>query len=255
MNDVMKKRLIGVVILVAIGILVPTLLSRCMGNSDNSGSSSDDMRVYEVQPDGNATRADQTSDDDTAGEASNSNKPASQPRMPDAMSPQREHDDTSGQQKSFTPPPVHGNQNEDDDSDSGSRDRESDASDEAPTRSTPRAERSEPAPSRRGGSDYGASTLGGSGSAGSSSSSASASAEKNVSGWVVQVGSFSQQANARDLSRQLGNDFDTTYSAVQVGGRTLYHVYVGPFSAESAARSAASKLESQGKNGFVRHLP
>ena len=38
MNDVMKKRLIGVAVLVVIGVLVPLLLSKCMhGGSDDDG--------------------------------------------------------------------------------------------------------------------------------------------------------------------------------------------------------------------------
>ena len=47
----MKKRLIGVVIIIAIGVLVPVLLSQCVG-SNNEADKSGDMRVYTVDPDG-----------------------------------------------------------------------------------------------------------------------------------------------------------------------------------------------------------
>lgn len=49
MQDVVRKRLIGAVVLVLVGITLPFLLSRCM-----HGPSQDDqaMRVYEVTPSG-----------------------------------------------------------------------------------------------------------------------------------------------------------------------------------------------------------
>lgn len=269
MNDVMKKRLIGVAIIIAIGVLVPVLLSQCMGSND-SGEKSGEMRVYTVDPDGQATRE---SDDDDSEQG---------PDMPDAVSPQRDDsadDAADSNEEEFETPPVSGGQ-------SGSSDADDSAEAEAnrsepetasepnqrqqqrePQRETP-AER-EPAPepkraapaSSNSGSDYGASTQGRASGATRSQSSSNNSGSQSglsrasISGWVVQVGSFSERSNASDLARQLSGSFTASYTPATIDGRTLYRVNVGPFANEGQARSAADRLSQQGRQGLVRNLP
>lgn len=78
-----------------------------------------------------------------------------------------------------------------------------------------------------------------------------------VTGWVVQVGSFSREANALVLRDQLR---DREYAAfVQKGesdGNAVWRVRVGPVPKESEAREIASRLESErGKPVLVMSHP
>ncbi len=275
MNDVMKKRLIGVVIIIAIGVLVPVLLSQCMGGN-NEADKSGDMRVYTVDPDGQTqseSQGDNQGEDET--DANDT------PDMPEAVSPQRDDsaDTDQADDESFETPPVAGRQN-DADNEASDDAGNAPADDEAPRASQsqrtsepqqsrePEPEREptpapepEPAPQRssQSGSDYGASTQGRATSrdttSSSNTSSSSAGQRNSISGWVVQVGSFSKQSNAADLARSLGGRFSASYTPATINGRTLYRVNIGPFANEGQARDAADKLSQQGRNGLVRNLP
>ncbi|MGB7757373.1 MAG: SPOR domain-containing protein [Salinisphaera sp.] len=276
MNDVMKKRLIGVAILVIIGVLTPLLLSRCMhGGSEDNGRGS--MRVYDVQPDGQAKQAGHGQSDQGNGSTKKGSSPdqpqaaggdtgdqAGQTPNPDAVSPQSK----SG----FSTPPVHG--------DSGGSSNQS-PSTEAPSNAQAKPSKSAPNPapsshgsadrdasqkqsSSAGSHDYGASSVGsGSSSAGqqssgsgtSSSASASGVRKSSIQGWVVQVASFSEQGNAADLAKKLKGQFPASYTPGQVNGKTWYRVNVGPFDSKQAAQSAADRLSQAGHKGLVRHLP
>ncbi|MBH03622.1 MAG: hypothetical protein CMP08_05795 [Xanthomonadales bacterium] len=260
MNDVMKKRLIGVVIIIAIGVLVPVLLSQCVG-SNNEADKSGDMRVYTVDPDG------QTQSGAEGGEKSTANDT---PDMPEAVSPQRDDSadaDQASEEESFETPPVVGSQEAAPSEAEASTAEPDEATPASASQRTPEPEpepspepEPEPEPERASsGSDYGASTQGraSQGDTGSSnpSSGSSVGQRDSISGWVVQVGSFSKQSNAADLARSLGNDFSASYTPVTIDGRTLYHVNIGPFSNEAQARDAAQTLSQQGRNGLVRNLP
>lgn len=274
MNDVMKKRLIGVAILVIIGVLTPLLLSHCMhsgsGDQDNGRGS---MRVYDVQPDGqtkpadngnnsgNGEDADQGGSSSNAGDGDQGQPP---PQNPDAVSPQS--------QSHFSTPPVHGQSdqsgaasNGDNAGNRASQNQQSSkpapSSSRTPTRQKPSAS---PRPTEHGQSsshDYGAST---SASHGSSSQSASNSGSDNgasggekssIHGWVIQVASFGKRENAADMVNKLKGQFQASYTPGDVNGKTWYRVNVGPFDNEQDARSAAARLEKAGHKGLVRNLP
>ncbi len=82
-----------------------------------------------------------------------------------------------------------------------------------------------------------------------SSAGAASSAEPTAaaSGWVVQVGSFGDEENAR---RQAGRLADAGYTArlypVRSGGRLMYRVRVGPGSSREGADEIASSLRDEG---------
>ena len=193
--------------------------------------------------------------------------------MPEAVSPQRDDsaDTDQTRDESFETPPVAGRQNDADNDAGGAADEDE----------TPRAEQSKrtsesrqsrepereptPAPERapqrasQSGNDYGASTQGRATqrdtSSSDSASNSSSGQRDSISGWVVQVGSFSKQSNAADLARSLSGDFSASYTPATINGRTLYRVNLGPFSTEDQARNAAQKLSQQGRSGLVRNLP
>ena len=67
-------------------------------------------------------------------------------------------------------------------------------------------------------------------------------------GWFVQVGSFSNQANARSaLQKLFGMGLPTVIQSVSVGSTLWYRVRVGPYPAEAPAAAALARIR---KNGF-----
>lgn len=249
MNDVMKKRLIGVAVLVVIGVLAPLLLSKCMhSGGDDSGRGS--MRVYNVDPNGSAKSAssdtaadvdgatgagpadDQTDNQDSA--QAQKDKSANR-HHPEALSPQSESSD-----ESFSTPPVKGSDgaNDTQSAESNTRDEPQPASNNSPSRtseSNNRADNDQPR----------------------SSSASAGQAQRNdsASGWVVQIAAFGELDSARDLANQLSGQYRASYAKAVVNGKTWYRVNVGPFASENAARSTADSLRRQGRKPLVRHLP
>lgn len=78
-----------------------------------------------------------------------------------------------------------------------------------------------------------------------------------VTGWVVQVGSFSRESNAQVLRDRLR---DQGYAAFvkegESGGNTVWRVRVGPMPEESEAREVARRLEEErGKSALVMTHP
>ncbi|HET7314383.1 SPOR domain-containing protein [Salinisphaera sp.] len=262
MNDVMKKRLIGVAVLVIIGVLAPLLLSRCMhGGNENDGRGS--MRVYNVQPNGETAPVDGSNNDrsgarnnqsaSSGGDAAASGIGQDRNRAPkpDAVSPQSESD--------FSTPPIHGNSAPAGSSGAASAPA---ANSNPPGDSASSSDSSAPANeanesgSSSAAQDHGAASSGSGASNSASAGSSSAGAEKTgIEGWVVQVASFSKRDNAKDMTDQLESRFPVSYAPGQVNGKTYYRVYVGPFDSEQAAQSAADRLSEAGHKGLVRHLP
>jgi len=65
--------------------------------------------------------------------------------------------------------------------------------------------------------------------------------------WVVQLGSFSEEANARRIAQQAGTyGYKAEVSSSRRDGRTLYRVRVGPQATRAAADAAASALRAHG---------
>ncbi len=65
--------------------------------------------------------------------------------------------------------------------------------------------------------------------------------------WVVQLGSFSAEANARRLAQQAGTyGYKAQVSSYKDGGRTLYRVRVGPQATRAAADAVALALRAHG---------
>lgn len=73
-----------------------------------------------------------------------------------------------------------------------------------------------------------------------------------ATGWGVQIGAFSELANARQQAsrvRDLGYDAEVT--PVETGGRTLYRVRVGGFATETQAEVASGALAAHDFRGDV----
>lgn len=254
MNDILKKRSVGVLVLVSIGVLLPLLLARCL-----HGGSSDDqaMRVYEIAPDGQAQRAepdddrqangdsdsqrndaDGTPDDDTGSSRQAATERAGE--TPPAAAPgedvERESEDTiivSDADQTPEMPPVL--------SSSGS---ESIIAADTPPNVEPPAS---PNVESRAGNDTADRAA-----ADAGSDPDSLRRTESAGGWVVQVASFGDEANAQRLARELGSDFNAFYRAGAVNGTTYYRVRVGPFDSEAEARAADRRLRQNGRSTLVR---
>lgn len=71
-----------------------------------------------------------------------------------------------------------------------------------------------------------------------------AAGEPAVTGWVVQVGSFSEDANAAVLRDRLQDrGFAAFVAEGTADGKSVWRVRVGPFPEESEAREIARRLE------------
>ena len=65
--------------------------------------------------------------------------------------------------------------------------------------------------------------------------------------WVVQLGSFGDEANARRLAQRVGTfGYRADVTNFRAGGRTLYRVRVGPIASRSQADATASALTAHG---------
>lgn len=71
-------------------------------------------------------------------------------------------------------------------------------------------------------------------------------------GWVIQVGAFSQKSNADNLLKKLTKSGMKVYIEK---GKKLYHVRIGPFSSKSKAQQQQNKVEKKtGQKGIVKNL-
>jgi DedD protein len=74
-----------------------------------------------------------------------------------------------------------------------------------------------------------------------------------VTGWMVQLGSFSNSGNARRQAQRVetfGHDA-RIYEFAAAGGRTMFRVRLGPLESRERAEATASSLAA---NGFVAQL-
>jgi DedD protein len=80
--------------------------------------------------------------------------------------------------------------------------------------------------------------------AAAASSAPDPSAQK---GWLVQLGSFSEEANARRLAERVSTfGYRANITSHRTSGRVMYRVRVGPESSRARAQAAASALGAHG---------
>ena len=70
--------------------------------------------------------------------------------------------------------------------------------------------------------------------------------------WVVQLGSFGEEANAKRLAQRVSAfGYKPDVASHRTGGRTLYRVRVGPYATRPQADASASALAAHGVGGQV----
>jgi DedD protein len=215
MKDIMKKRVVGAAVLITLGVALPLMLARCMQDGDPE---QDSMRVYEVAPDGETRPA--------GGAPADGGRANAQRAQVDGSSgvPESEDPETPQMPEAVSPS----------------------SEDESPASTEPG-----PAPEPEQTPEPAASAS----AASPESESASDDLRQRESfagGYVVQVASFSDEANARKLANELNAEFKAFYRAGDVNGTTYYRVRVGPFENEESANAAAAQLRRNGRATLVR---
>ena len=83
-----------------------------------------------------------------------------------------------------------------------------------------------------------------------------ATAAETNQGFAVQVGSFSQQENARRLASTLRQQgYSITVTEHRSRGRTLHRVRIGPLKTRAEADTMAARLSREGQQAAVVPLP
>ncbi|MDN5937537.1 MAG: SPOR domain-containing protein [Salinisphaera sp.] len=199
MDDVMRKRVVGAIVLLGLGVLLPVLLVWWLQPGGPVEGTA--VRIYQIEPSGEAIPA--TGQAQTAGSVRDpvpapppvhQTPPVTAPAAPMAGEPS-------------TPEPV-----------------------ATPAPAPPQAEAS-PKPEPAG----------------------QPKPPAPVSGpdWIVQVGSFVKESNARDMVADLQDRYSAGYQAATVAGKIYYRVQVGGFASEAEAEAAAARLRGAGYNTLI----
>lgn len=223
MNQLVKERLTGAIILVAlIVLLVPELLTgplRPARASAASGSSAEEppLRSYTI----------------SLSDEAHAQAPSSGPEMPQSGSQDQAASGTQpsvpGPPATTVAPPPSGNPT---------------AQHVAPAPAAPASAAPTQRPTSRTAKAAHASAL----SASSEPSRSSASG----TGWMVQLGVFASRENAEHLAQEMrGKGFKASVSDVTSSSRRLYRVRVGPAPDRAAAQTLQGRLRAAGRSGTL----
>lgn len=268
MQDVVRKRLVGAAVLIALGIIVPLLLARWLHDPVADGQA---MRVYEITPSGGVERVAADNEPNAAADdaAASNMQAAEDSQSPDQQLPAATELATNEQTPSL--PEIKPQQPDSSEApeaeqtrDAGEPpDSEQAASDEATT-AAPEAdsETRAPSPERAAApADEHAEPAQADGQSEAQEASepepaADSGLQRSVAtgDWIVQVASFGKKRNAEALAKALGSDFSAFYTAAEVNGETWYRVRIGPLNSEAAADNVASELHAQGHNTLVLQI-
>jgi DedD protein len=88
-------------------------------------------------------------------------------------------------------------------------------------------------------------------------SGAASAAPPAAEGWVVRVGTFSQAENAERIKSTLKRKgFEPESGEIEVGGRSVTRVWVGPFETREKAAEVRSRiLKETGQEGLIVAFP
>lgn len=222
MEDVTKLRLLGAAVLLGIGVLIPAMLV-WLAQPDGPGEG-EEVRVFEIRPSGEAVPV---GEDESAPAESSSPAPdpADTPPAPEYAPARDESADAE-------PPVVEPEPQAE----------AAPAPEPEPQPAPEPIPEPEPEPAETE-----------SQAAESPPAQSNLRREQTPAGdWIVQVGSFSDEANARTLAAELNPEFPAFYQPAAVGERTFYRVRVGPYGSEAEAEHAAVKLRGAGHQPQVQ---
>lgn len=234
MNDVVKKRIVGAAVLIAVGVLVPLLLARWLHDPQLDEQA---MRVYEITPSGEVQAVTAANGDNQAVTRTPAPTTDAEPDESRMRVAATQGIQFNGQAKQEGDAP--GSAADSERTPRASNAVESPQQDTAANQS-PQASREPPQPvTTPEPDDPGAAAIKRSVASGA---------------WVVQVASFIKQSNARELALALNEHFAAFYTLAKINGRTWYRVRVGPLASEAAANSTAGELQALGHNTLVQQV-
>jgi len=235
MEEVVRKRAVGAVVLVVIGIMLPLLLARCLHDPAPDGQA---MRVYDITPsggiepvDGGMEQAAPAADEAPAV----TDDGADNPPATDGGAGQEQPLVVEGSAPTVEPTPEPQPQPEP-------------ATAAADAQQTPDTVKSAPETSASEASQQAAAEPA------PPADTADLERDAAAGSWIVQVASFGKEQNARALAQQLDEAFTVFYTPAQINGETWYRVRIGPFDSEAAANNAAAELRAQGRDILVKQV-
>lgn len=258
MEDKIKKRIVGAVVLVFAGILVPFLLVQILQDPQLDEQA---MRVYKITSSGEVEQIDGPSSADSppadesmtlakteglhvkqdqdAAKTTSKNKPDTQTQS-NALESKKQHAQSRGtphQQSASQAQPA-----------TQRKPKPEPESSPEPTQSEPGSTESTRTASQQ--TDTSQATA--SDSAGSETSGIKRSVASGA--WVVQVASFLKENNARALAHTLGDHFDAYYTEAQIDDKSWYRVRIGPLESEAEANNKSGELRALGHKTLVLQI-
>ena len=262
MDEVLKRRVIGAAVLIAIGILIPVMVVKLAQPS--SPPSGESVRVYEITPSGQ-TRAVQS---DAKSSTSKPGEKSSNVALNDAQTSESGPDDRQKQPSANvsktsvaiekkradepaaktpqakpepapkpTPAPKRESKPEPAPKPAPKPEPKSEPKPKPAPKPAPEPE-PQPAPKIQP-------------EAKPQASKRNAPAER----FAVQVGSFGDESNAISLTQELRREFPVYYREGELNGKVLYRVRVGPFDTRESADIVASRLREKGLKTQTLSLP
>lgn len=217
MNETTRRRVVGAAVLLAMGILLPFALIQWLEGP--TPDRNDDVRVYEITPDGEARPIADAGPRPQAAREERAQGPRAAPAQPE-----------EGREPEPESEPVTDEETAGDARPDLAATEEADVAEPEPEPAEERPQPREPTVPP---------------------------AEEETSGpsWSVQMGSFRSEDNARELMNELAGDYPAFYSEGEVEGVTYYRVRIGPYPSEAEAERAAAALAARGRQGQVRREP
>lgn len=266
MDDVIKRRVTGAIVLVVICLVVVFFVISRSGSRLPGDMHSQSVRVYKVLPSGKAVPVSEAHD--SSGANANANTPPPAPANPADGLTHQSASASHSSAKTFQVPPVVGNKQGDESSQphgQASKPQSAPARHEmSATTNTTHASKSSSQKTQptttasRHASDAGKKRVNPSHAQPSSAkTSAAAQSEKSSTqhaGWFVQVGSFASKDNATRLVKRLQPEYNAFYNEIPVNGKKYYRVRVGPYKSKRDARGAADNLHAEGLGSALRHV-
>lgn len=231
MEEVVRKRVVGAVVLVVIGIMLPLLLSRCLHDPAPDGQA---MRVYEITPSGGIEPVD--------GGMAQADKPPASSEAP-AAAPDAVEAPPVADENAAEPEPELQSEPEP-------------TITEEPKTAAPVADAQKPSDTVKSAAENSVAEAPPQTTTAAASPANATDLEHDVAAgsWIVQVASFAKEQNAQALAQQLDEAYTVFYTPAQVNDETWYRVRIGPFDGEAGANNAAAELRAQGRDTLVMQV-
>lgn len=255
MDEVLKRRVIGAAVLIGAGVLIPVLVVKMA--TPSAPPTGESVTVYEITPSGETRPVSekQSARGGESGSQLSTAKAPSQAPAPDGLAADTQTEPAQAPAaQTQTPPPKAPPKAEVQPQPAPPP--KPDTTPEPEPKPQPRPEPAKPAPEPEKASQQApppAPTPATKQTVPVQASPPEPDSDKPY--FVVQVGSFGEEANAIQLTQDLRRDFPVFYREGEVSGKKLYRVRVGPFDSHEAADIVGARLREKGLKTQTLTLP